>query len=200
MHCFASDWLTCTHTFSRILSQTKIEKSKEKTFEVNMRVIIGFREIGCGFSSMKSFSLCMSLNCLTLNGFQIVSHDVTTAYEEVANESIKQAATELQNDKDANQPSKIRVSIDGSWQKRGHASMIGVVTALSGGKCIGVEVLSKHCKGCEMLEKRKHSPKFNSWKVGHDCSINHHKSSGAMESIGAVNILKRSVQKKYFDL
>ena len=144
---------------------------------------------------MKSFSRCMNLNCLTLNGFQIVSQDVMTAYKEVANNSMKKAATELQNGDDTNEPSKIRVSIDGSWKKRGHMSLNGVVTALTGGKCIDVEVLSKHCKGCEMWEKRKHSPKFDSWKVGHDCSINHHKSSGAMESIGAVNIFKRSIQK-----
>ena len=60
-----------------------------------MRAIIGFREIGCGFSSMKSFFLCMNINCFTLNGFQIVSRDVMTAYKEVVNESMKQAATEL---------------------------------------------------------------------------------------------------------
>ena len=100
MNCSASGWSTCTYTSLRVLSKNKPEKSKKKTFEVNMRAVIRFREIGFGFSSMKSFSRCMNLNCLTLNGFQIVRQDVMTAYKEVANNSMKKAATELQNGDD----------------------------------------------------------------------------------------------------
>ncbi|KAK3772928.1 hypothetical protein RRG08_039920 [Elysia crispata] len=41
------------------------------------------------------------------------------------------------------------VSVDGTWQRRGHASQHDVVTALSNepGKCLAVEVLSNICKG-----------------------------------------------------
>ena len=38
------------------------------------------------------------------------------------------------------------VSVDGSWQKRRHSSLNGVVTALSNGNCLDVHVLPKHCK------------------------------------------------------
>ena len=38
------------------------------------------------------------------------------------------------------------VAVDGSWQKRRHSSLNGVVTALSNGNCLDVHVLSKHCK------------------------------------------------------
>ena len=42
------------------------------------------------------------------------------------------------------------VSVDETWQHRGHASQHDVVTALSNepGKCLAVEVLSNICKGC----------------------------------------------------
>ena len=39
-----------------------------------------------------------------------------------------------------------RISVDGSWQKRGHNSLHGVVTAISNGKCIDFHIMSKHCK------------------------------------------------------
>ena len=38
------------------------------------------------------------------------------------------------------------VPVDGSWQKRRHSSLNGVVTALSNRNCLDVHVLSKHCK------------------------------------------------------
>ena len=56
---------------------------------------------------------------------------------------MKQAAIEICAE-DAMEPTRVRVTVDGSWQKRGHNSLNGVVTAISGGKCVDVEVLSKH--------------------------------------------------------
>ena len=47
------------------------------------------------------------------------------------------------------------VSVDGSWQKRGHSLINGVVTAVSDGKCPDVHVLSKHCKRCTIWEQKR---------------------------------------------
>ena len=36
---------------------------------------------------------------------------------------------------------------------------------------------------------------YDQWKIDHYCSINHQKSSGAMESAGAIDIFCSSVDK-----
>ena len=49
---------------------------------------------------------------------------------------------------------KVAVSIDGTWQKRGHSSKIGVVFAVSvmTGEIIDYEVKSLICKECSSKE------------------------------------------------
>ena len=88
-------------------------------------------------------------------------------------------------------------SLDGSWQKRGHSSLNGVVTAISNGKCIDARVYSKHCRACQRWEARKGTPEYDIWKVDHDCRINHNKSSGAMEAAGAIDIFCSSADKHH---
>ena len=50
-----------------------------------------------------------------------------------------------------------QVSVGGTWQKRGFASRTGVVTVIAkdNEKCIDYQVLSKHCKGCQVWMKKK---------------------------------------------
>ena len=71
---------------------------------------------------------------------------------------MKKAAEEAQ-DKTLNIPTKQRVTIDGSWQKRGFTSLNGVVTAVVDNKIIDTKAFSKHCKGCSMWKKiEDHQP------------------------------------------
>ena len=51
-------------------SPNTVESSKTTTqgceeFDVNARAIIGFRDIGCGFSAIERFSFIMNLKCLS---------------------------------------------------------------------------------------------------------------------------------------
>ena len=43
-----------------------------------------------------------------------------------------------------------RVKIDGSWQKHGHASLNGVVTAVVDDKVLDYQAFLKYWKGCKM--------------------------------------------------
>ena len=45
----------------------------------------------------------------------------------------------------------VDVSIDGTWQRRGHSSPNGITTVSSAdsGKCIDFQVLTKSCKSCQ---------------------------------------------------
>ena len=98
------------------------------------------------------------------------------------------------NEKD----STCAVQMDGTWQRRGHASHHGVVTAISvdTGKCLDTEVLTNICKGCKAREHMDHSSDaYAKWKLTHVCRVNHTGSAGAMELVGAVRIFSRSEYK-----
>ena len=62
-------------------------------------------------------------------------------------------------------------SFDGSWQRRGFASLNGVVTAISHGKCVDMAVLSKKCGSCKRWETKKGTPEYDEWKENHECTI-----------------------------
>ena len=93
--------------------------------------------------------------------------------------------------------SNCQVSVDGTWQKRGHASINGVVTVIAdnNGNCLDTHVLSKTCFGCKMWEGKKNYPRYNDWLLNHVCSTNHEGSSGSMEAAGAKVIFHRSVKR-----
>ena len=86
----------------------------------------------------------------------------------------------------------IEISTDGAWQRRGYASLNGLVTVVTmdTNKCVDFEVLSKTCKTCEVLEKKGVETYKN-----HDCGINHEGSAGSLESAGVISCFKRSVEK-----
>ncbi|GFU63389.1 uncharacterized protein TNCV_44351 [Trichonephila clavipes] len=77
----------------------------------------------------------------------------------------------------------VSVAIDGTWQKRGHTSLNGVVTAVSvdTGKVIDAEILSRKC-----------SCHFNGNLHSDECSANYFGNSGGMEVEGALRIFNRS--------
>ena len=48
----------------------------------------------------------------------------------------------------------VAVPVDGTWQKRGHTSLFGIVEAIAWitGQVLVWEVLSKHCMACKLRE------------------------------------------------
>lgn len=123
-----------------------------------------------------------------------VLSDVTT---ELAQEKMKSAAHE-EADKHGNE---CGVSVDGTWQKRGHTSLSGVVAALSinSGKVLDVEVLSRNCIGCKKhANDDKNSQGYLSWKADHEsvCALNYTGSAPNMEPVGATKIFHRSIETR----
>lgn len=76
-----------------------------------------------------------------------INEELFTAYDEAALESMQKAAEAVKKNcvdctsGEQHNHCKCRVSLDGSWQKRGHASLNGVVTAVCDGKCLDNHVL-----------------------------------------------------------
>ena len=127
--------------------------------------------------------------------YQSVVEKLHLSYQSVAQESMKLAGEECYElTKSKEEVRNCKVLIDGTWQRRGFSSLNGAVTAISpdNGKCLDVHVLSKICKSCQHWIKQRNHPLFDKWEAEHICQINHSKSSGSMESTGAVAIFHRS--------
>jgi hypothetical protein len=145
-------------------SSKKVKNCKkgQSPYEVNLVSIVAFREIGVGYDGIKNFCGVMNMpHPMSKTAFQKLSKTVHINYVNVANESMRQAALEVRKDvlHDAYNDDTFvdtTVSFDGTWQKRGHVSFNGVVTAMSlKGKCIDYEIKSKVCKSCQYWKKRE---------------------------------------------
>lgn len=71
--------------------------------------------------------------------------------------------------------SDVTVALDGSWQKRGHPSLHGVVTAtsLDSGKVLDIECLTKYCPKCKNQQNVNHP----------DSLLSYQGSSGGMKVV-----------------
>ena len=136
--------------------------------------------------------------------YRNINAELHTAYQSAALMSMSNAAkTALNNSIDDNSLKNqsgetiglCRVSLDGTWQKRGHASLNGVVSACNDGKCVDIHVMSKNCNQCKTKKESLSENEFETWKESHTCNVNHDKSSGTMEGAGAVAMFNRSVER-----
>ncbi|GIY96312.1 hypothetical protein CEXT_42991 [Caerostris extrusa] len=89
------------------------------------------------------------------------------------------------------------VSVDGTWQRRGHTSLNGCVAVLSidTGKVLDLEVMSSYCSTCRKLQKCLRI-EYVTLKADHICQCNYEGSSAKMESVGAHRIFSRSVKSR----
>ena len=154
----------------------------KRLFEVNMRLVTFVREIGKGEAALNKLTKVINMpGTLNTSAYQNAMDRLYEASTKVAEDSLKRAALEV-----FEIDPQTMVSVDGSWQRRGHKSHNGVVTVCSvpTGKVLDYEVLSNYCKVCETDSTQEHV-----------CQKNHEGSSNAMEGVGAIRIFHRSVEK-----
>ena len=91
----------------------------------------------------------------------------------------------------------VSVSIDGSWQKRGHQSHNGVIAMIEvfTGLVSDFIALSNYCRECETGPNASDEG-YRAWYTSHrpKCQKNFEGTSGAMESEGAVILFQRSLE------
>lgn len=197
LQCKVCSWQSSHYTSKTV----EFKKGNGRRFhEINLRAGIAFREIGKGHQGLENFSRIMNMHGMASNAFANIQEEMFQAYEKVAEASMARRAAEIREKSDKKLESDpsialSQVSLDGSWQKRGHSSLNGLVTAMCDGRCIDRHVMTKYCKGCKMWEAKKGSKEYDDWFLHHDCPVNHRKSSGAMEGAGALSIFCSSVQK-----
>ena len=102
---------------------------------------------------------------------------------------------------DGTQVARVAVTLDGTWQKRGHSSKHGVVflIAVDSREVLDYCVKTIYCHESTIHQNDdKNSEKYKDWYVNHknSCSINHHGSSGAMEARASVEMFLRSIETR----
>ena len=179
------DWKYCFHT----------SKKQGPSFEVNVRAVLAFREIGRGHNAMVTFTKLMNMPSppTRRNFTKIQNKKLLPVVKQVANDSMMNNAMNVK-DSCGNDKGECGISLDGTWQRRGHVSHNGVVTAISldTKKVLDVEVLSDKCQACQKWQKKQNDPKYQEWKANHRCKINHTGSANSMETVGALRIFERS--------
>ncbi|GFW29572.1 uncharacterized protein TNCV_1549831 [Trichonephila clavipes] len=150
--------------------------STNGVYDINVRLAYGLRCIGKGSSAAKTFCAVMNLPSPPAK-FQRYNGILLESFSKVSDASMKEAVEETVEMNNSNRD--ISAAFDGSWQKRGHTSLNGVVSAasLETGKVLDFECLSKYCFVCKS--------KIN--KVN-KCENFFEGFSGGMESVG---ILKK---------
>lgn len=151
---------------------------------------LGAAALFCGQGEMiiNNFLAALNIPTVTPVTFKRREREVGSSFEAVANETCNEALNEeKQRSQDADDNA---VSFDAGWQTRGsgrnyasltgHASMIGQKT----GKVLSYAVRCKKCRICDQT-----STTGTSLEKDHDCRKNWTKSSKAMESDMAIEML-----------
>ena len=111
---------------SKRSKRTDIVKGKKTPFEVNTRMLSFSRAIGKGHSALETFSKHLnSPPPMTVTNNRKLLKLQHAASKAVATGSMKAAAAEV-----SEEGMDCAVSVDGTWQRRGHASHHGVVSAI----------------------------------------------------------------------
>ena len=155
----------CKETVSESFLSDRVggTASKSAPFEVNMKSVLAFMGIGCGFSAMKDWASVMNFsNVGNSSSYQktkskIVQGSLDTC-EKIMGQSavaVRQKYAEIGVLPDSDRIINIAVSFDGSRQRRGHSShnRIATVIDLLTGLPLDFEYLSNFCHKCAVGPK-----------------------------------------------
>ena len=115
-----------------------------KPFDVNLRIILAFREIGKGHAGIETFFVCMNMPTpmTELTYFQVTRKDMANAVRDL-----------------------LKLIFDNFAEEQ---ALISIDT----GKCLSYECLVKNCESCEMWESRKDTSEYDDFMKEHECPIN----------------------------
>ena len=194
-----------SHSFCTIKKVSKASAAKTPCDVNNMCAIIALRENGKGYAGLES--VCGYMNLvppMNVNSFNKSMGDIISSYKQCAEDKMNSAAEnvrQMNNEITVDNETivDIVVSSDGTWQKRGHDSLNGVVTIIRNDvrQCIDYRVLStKKCNACSKWETKKDAVEFEKFISEHECSINHRGSAGSVEAKGVVECFQLSVENR----
>ena len=193
----------CNWSYSTYLS-TSIKTEQSSRYDVNVRSIIAFREIGRGLSHIETSNQIMNMPPpYTHSTYDETVKDVLPGYIAAMNDSMLGAASNVKlqasvqefTEEDTEIPDNqdesdtllhniydCDVSLDGSWQRREYASLNGFVPAIErvSDKVVDIDIMTKDCRSCKYWNGKEEEPGHEKWLLSHKCTINHERFSGKL--------------------
>ncbi|CAB3999381.1 Hypothetical predicted protein [Paramuricea clavata] len=153
-----------TATCSSCEEESSLETSffvggRGKSADVNRRAVYYSIETGGGYESLESFCNIMNMPCMSKTSYYQHLETILNALEAEAREEMKQAAERLRERiikenscGDKTSVIDAAVSFDGTWAKRGFASLTGIVFVISvdTGEVLDYHVVPKSCQICSL--------------------------------------------------
>lgn len=117
---------------------------------------------------------------------------------DISRKIVREAHMEMNSSLKEGDILNISVSYDGTWQKRGHMSNLGIGIVIDV-LVIDFEIFSKYCQNCTVTAKElgADSYEFSVWRNGHtfESDKNFEVSSGSMEMHAADIMWNRSIKE-----
>ena len=135
-------------------------KARRSMFDSNLRSVLAFREIGKGHKAMSTFCGFINLSKeISKTQYDKANEKLLNAYQNTCFQSCKNAALETTIKLGGSSDVVIdcQVSVDGTWQKRGHSSLNRVVTVFQKkmGSVWTILCYQKHAKGINLHQVRQ---------------------------------------------
>ena len=198
--------IKCQETIAEAHLCERVDRSDSTKvpFEINLRAVLAFRGIGCGFAAIKEWCGIMNMPySISQDTYSKSSEKINIAskstFDEIRKQSLASITTayeELGVTPDEDGILDITVSFDGAWQRWGHSISFGMASVIDllTGLPIDNEVICNFCHKCKIAADKPHDPV---WEQKHklNCPKNFEGTSNAMEAESALRMWKRSVQK-----
>lgn len=171
-------------------------------YEINRRIVFVMRLLGISREGINLFCSLMDLGKgISRNAYYTILQHIYDASRIVFLLLRKKAVREEQaeNEKRERSLNNLKVSGDGSWQKRGFSSLYAVTTLIGyySGKVIDLVVKGSYCQACVLWKSKKGTDEYLEWAEAHEdeCCINHDGSSGKMEVDSVKEMFARSEEE-----
>lgn len=178
-----------------------------QSYVINRRFIFVMRILGLGLAGCNKFCGLMDLasSFLHHSSYDFYVTKIHECVKIVAEKLFSLAAKEEKDDtcmeNDLTDTTDVIVSGDGTWKRRGFASLFGVTTLIGyySGKVLDVFVKSSYCKSCESWKHKLTTEEYYEWHSKHvednNCSANHEGAAGNMEAASILEMFQRSLEK-----
>ncbi|XP_022788302.1 uncharacterized protein LOC111328191 [Stylophora pistillata] len=123
---------------SSLLPTSSGVTQREKSYEINRRVVYHAIESGSGYEGLATFCGIMNMPCLSKPAYYKQVDNIVEAVEDEAKDDTRKAGERLWQqileenpEKDLDDTLDAVVSCDGTWAKQGFTSLTGVVFVIS---------------------------------------------------------------------
>ncbi|GFX02775.1 uncharacterized protein TNCV_4437571 [Trichonephila clavipes] len=195
---------SCHESYGSVFSS--FQEEAKNSHDINSKLVSAFLSIGRGHAALETFSSVLNMPTMDRKTFAKCMHNLSVKNKEVKKKMLemsRQAAREAHVKVDASLKNQeiidVSASYDGTWQKRGHTSNLGlgIIIDILSGLVLDFEVLSKYCHNCVVAcrDMGVDSAEFHIWQKGHadECDKNFDGTSGAMEMHAALIMWRRSI-------